>query len=191
MNRRHVMRSLAAGAAGTALLATTLISTQALAQSDAPMGEAEMKHAADTKMVGSLSLATSRVALEKASDAMAKQFAKWEVAEQETIADILKTMESGSMKAEGALHPPSEAEVEAMLDAEGKQKLADLKGMSGADFDKAYVTAQLDGHKKLLTIQEDYLKVGQNREHLSVAKLARGQVSEHIDHLTTMQSQMG
>jgi putative membrane protein len=32
-------------------------------------------------------------------------------------------------------------------------------------------------------IQEDYLKVGQNREHLSVAKLARGMVKEHIDHL--------
>ena len=191
MNRRHVMSRLVAGAAGTALLAGTLASSQALAQDPMPMGEAEKKHAMDTKMVGGLSLATSRVALEKASDAIAKEFAKWEVAEQETIADILKTMESGSMKAEGALHPPSEAEVEAMLDAEGKQKLADLKGMSGAGFDKAYVSAQLDGHKKLLAIQEDYLKVGQNREHLSVAKLARGQVSEHIDHLTMMQSKMG
>jgi putative membrane protein len=55
--------------------------------------------------------------------------------------------------------------------------------LNGAGFDKAYVAAQLDGHKKLLAIQEDYLKVGQNREHLSVAKLARGMINEHIDHL--------
>lgn len=190
MNRRNVISSLAAGAAGTALMATMTLNTRQ-AQAAVPMGEAEMKHAKDTKMVGGLSLATSRVALKMASGAKVKEFAEFETAEQETIADILKTMESGSEKAEGALHPPGEAEVEAMLDAEGKKKLADLKGMSGMAFDKAYVTAQLDGHKKLLTIQEDYLKVGQDREHLSVAKLARGQVKEHIKLLEDIQGMMG
>lgn len=44
-------------------------------------------------------------------------------------------------------------------------------------------TAQLDGHRKLLVIQEEYLKVSQNRGHLSVGKLARGMINEHIDHL--------
>ncbi len=38
--------------------------------------------------------------------------------------------------------------------------------MKGADFDKAYLMGQLHGPKKLLMIQEDYLKVGQNREHV-------------------------
>ncbi|QKK34267.1 DUF4142 domain-containing protein (plasmid) [Rhizobium indicum] len=137
-----------------------------------------------------MSLAASRVALEKASDPMVKEFAKWEVAEQETIADILKSMETDG-KAEGALKPPTESEVETMLDAEGKSSLDKLKAASGNDFDKAYVTAQLDGHKKLLTIQEDYLKVGQNREHLSVTKLARGQIKEHIDHLDMLKSKVG
>ncbi|WP_245506042.1 DUF4142 domain-containing protein [Rhizobium leguminosarum] len=86
---------------------------------------------------------------------------------------LLKSMETDG-KAEGALKPPTEPEVEAMLDAEGKSSLDKLKSSSGKDFDKAYVTAQLDGHKKLLTIQQDYLKVGQSREHLGVTKLARG-----------------
>lgn len=187
MNRRKLITTLAvASAAPTMLLAKSMH-----AKAAAPMGEAEMKHAAETKKVGTLSLVTSRVALKMASDPMAQQFAKWETAEQETIADILKTMESGSEEAEGALHPPSEPEAEAMLDAEGKKKLEDLKAMQGAAFDKVYVMAQLDGHKKLLTIQEDYLKVGKNREHLSVTKLARGQIKEHIDHLEMMQSKMG
>lgn len=187
MNRRSMISALAVASAVPTLLAVRTVAADAAM----PMGEAEMQHVKDTTMVGSLSLATSRVAVEKAGDATAKQFARWEVAEQETIADILKTMQSGSEKAEGALHPPSEAEIEAMLDAEGKQKLADLKGMDGSGFDKAYVAAQLDGHRKLLAIQEDYLKVGRNREHLSVTKLARGQIKEHIDHLTAMQSKMG
>ena len=182
MDRRTLLASAAAISA--------LLSAPAFAQTTATAGDAEKKHADDTKKVGALSLATSRVAAEKATDPMVKEFVKWEVAEQETIADILKSMES-SDKAEGALKPPSEAEVEAMLDAEGKASLDKLKSASGKAFDKAYVTAQLEGHKKLLTIQEDYLKVGQNREHLSVTKLARGQIKEHIDHLDILKSKVG
>ncbi|PZM14894.1 DUF4142 domain-containing protein [Rhizobium tubonense] len=185
MNRRALLTSAAFAAAVPAFLSMT-----AFAQTAAASGDTEKKHADETKKVGSLSLATSRVALEKASDPMTKEFAKWEVAEQETIADILKSMEMGD-KTEGALKPPSQTEVEAMLDAEGKTALDKMKSASGKDFDKAYVTAQLDGHKKLLTIQEDYLKVGQNREHLSVTKLARGQIKEHIDHLDMLMSKVG
>jgi putative membrane protein len=187
MNRRKLLTAAAAAAALPALLS----SPSALAQSQSPaMGDAEKKHAEDTKKVGSLSLATSRVAVEKASDDMVKAFAKWEAAEQETIADILKSMETGG-KAEGALKPPSADEVTGLLDAEGKTSLQKLEAASGAEFDKAYVTAQLDGHRKLLAIQEAYLKVGQDREHLSVTKLARGQIKEHIDHLDMLKSKIG
>jgi putative membrane protein len=185
MNRRTLLTSAAFAAAVPAFL-----SMPAFAQTAAAPGDAEKKHADDTKKIGSLSLAASRVAVEKASDPMVKEFAKWEVAEQETIADILKSMEMDG-KAEGALKPPTDAEVEAMLDADGKSSLEKLKSASGKDFDKSYVAAQLDGHKMLLTIQEDYLKVGQNREHLSVTKLARGQIKEHIDHLDMLKSKVG
>jgi len=186
MNRRTMLTAVAAAAT----LPTLLSSTATFAQTAAAPGEAEKKHARDTKKVGSLSLATSRVAVDKASDPMVKEFAKWEVAEQETIADILKSMEMDG-KAEGALEPPSDSEIEAMLEAEGKAALEKLKAASGAAFDKAYVTAQLGGHKKLLAIQEDYLKVGENREHLNVTKLARGQIKEHVDHLDMLKSKLG
>lgn len=186
MNRRNMLKVAAAATTLPALLASTSV----FAQSAAAMGDAEKKHAEDTKKIGSLSLATSRVAVTKAGDPMVKEFAKWEVGEQETIADILKSMETGG-KVEGALKPPSEDEVEKTLDAEGKASLDKLKGTSGAEFDKAYVSAQLDGHKKLLTIQEAYLKIGQEREHLSVTKLARGQIKEHIDHLDMLKSTVG
>lgn len=153
------------------------------------MGEAEMTHAKQTGMVGSLSLLQSRLAVQKASDAKVKMFAEFEVAEQETVGDILKSMkEDAPDEAEGALQPPTDDEAMAMVDAAGKAKLEELEALSGADFDKAYVTANLEGHQKLLVIQEDYLKVGTVREHLSVAKLARGMVKEHISHLEELQS---
>lgn len=181
MIRRQLLASLAATAFVPALLAA-----QQLSAATATMGEPEKKHADITKAVGSLSLATSRLAVEMATAPMIKMFAKFEVAEQETIADILRSIEMD--KAEGALKVPTETEVEAILDPAGKEALATLKGLNGAGFDKAYVAAQFNGHRKLLVIQEDYLKVGQNREHLSVAKLARGMINEHIQHLEMLRA---
>ncbi|WP_431674762.1 hypothetical protein [Rhizobium leguminosarum] len=107
---------------------------------------------------------------------------------QETIADILKSMEMGG-KAEGTLKPPSNEDVEKMLDAEGVSRRVEERFRPGVR--RRYLTAQLDGHNKLLTIQEDYLKVSQDRVHLSVTKLARGQIKEHIDHLDTLKPKAG
>jgi len=176
---------------GAALGSVALVATKAFAQAIPAMGEAETKHAEQTGMVGSLSLLQSRKAVAKASDAKVKMFAEWEVAEQETIGDILKSMKAAADAAQGALMPPTDDEAMAMVDAAGKTKLDELDGLTGAEFDKAYVTANLEGHKKLLAIQEDYLTVGTNREHLSVAKLARGTVKEHIAHLEDLQASLG
>lgn len=182
---------MAAGSSALALPAFAQSAPAASMPGEPPMGDAEKTHAMKTMMVGSLSLATSRVALKKAHHPMVKQFSQFETAEQETIADILKSMMMDPMQAEGALHPPTDAEVQAQLDAKGKDmvmKLADMK--SGRAFDSMYVQAQTDGHQQLLGIQEDYLKVGKNREHLSVAKLARGQIKEHLTLLADISGMM-
>ncbi|MDO1583035.1 DUF4142 domain-containing protein [Rhizobium oryzicola] len=185
MNRGSILKA----ASAAALIPALSIAGIATAQPRTSMGNAAKKHATETKRVGSLSLATSRIATSKASDPMVKEFAKWEVAEQETIADILTSAETG--KAEGALNPPTERETEANLDAAGRTSLQKLQGLSGADFDKTYIAAQLDGHRQLLAIQEDYLKIGKNRAQLSITKLARGQIREHIDHLEMLRSKLG
>jgi putative membrane protein len=188
MQRRTVFTALAVASTG-------LVVSRAMGQtSNAPgmeMGEAEMTHLQETEKVGSLSLATSRAAVEMASNADVKEFAGFEVAEQETVADVLASVQAPADEAEGALKVPTDEEVEAKLDDMGKQTLERLRGLSGAEFDMEYVKAQLEGHNMLLEIQETYLEVGQNREHLSIAKLARGMIREHIAHLEALQSSMG
>lgn len=189
MHRRQFVTSLAIGSVGIA--ASSIAAKAAMPVKGMESGDAEMKHAADTMTVGSLSLATSRIALEKASGPMVKQFAEFETAEQETIADILMSMKKDPSEAQGALMKPTKADVDAMLDAKGKDMVSMLQtAAAGKAFDTDYVKGQLDGHKKLLAIQEDYLKVGNNREHLDVAKLARGQIKEHIRFLEDIQSKM-
>jgi putative membrane protein len=170
--------------------ASVVAASPAFAQkqpASAEMGKPEMEHMQETMKAGSLSLATSRVAVQKATNAEIKQFAQFEVAEQEGIAEVLKSMKGDNMPATSGAAP--NAEVQANLDDKGKatlKKLQDAK--SGAEFDREYVKVQTDGHNELLKIQENYIKAGRVREHVNVAKLARGHIKEHISRLQGMKA---
>ena len=69
------------------------------------------------------------------------------------------------------------------------QKLQNTQ--SGEAFDRQYLQGQVEGHKGLLQVQTQYLQSNpQNREHVNVAKLARGVITEHIALLEDIQSKM-
>src|SRR3954470_18852623 len=93
----------------------------------AMMGEAEAKHAADTSTVGLMSLEASRIALKKAQNPKVKEFAQFEVDEQETIADVLKSMRDQSTPASGQVKAPSAEVTQTNLDAKGKQMVEKLQ----------------------------------------------------------------
>ena len=174
----------------------TAVPSQPAPAADAPnaggaMGEAEMTHAQQTSMVGALSLMQSRLALQNAEHEQVQAFAQFEVTEQETIADILAGIQAGAAEVSGQVTPPADADLQAMIDENGQATLAELEGLTGAEFDAAYIAANLDGHQQLLAIQEEYLATGTNREHVNVTKLARGMIIEHIAHLEALQAAMG
>jgi putative membrane protein len=151
----------------------------------AELGEAERRHITNTMAAGGMSLLASRAALKKVRDDDIKEFAQFEVAEQETIADVLMGMMDPS-KASGKINPPSEPEVRQQVSKEDQATLEKMEAMNGDAFEKAYVRAQIDGHEKLLRIQEDYLSSGKNPAHLGIAKLARGQIKEHLTLLSDL-----
>lgn len=182
--------------AAAAVLPAAVLATRAFAQDAAApaatapagaMGEAEMLHAQQTSMVGALSLLQSRIALQNAEHEQVQAFAQFEVTEQETIADILTGMQAGTTEVSGEVTPPADADLTAMLDEAGQAKLTELEGLTGAEFDAAYLAANLEGHQQLLAIQEEYLASGTVREHINVAKLAKGMITEHIAHLEALQ----
>lgn len=138
--------------------------------------------------LGATALMTSRVAMDKARHAEVKQFATFEVAEQETMSDVLTAMRSGDPRPEGNLRPPAQSAVDANLDAQGRTMVAMLQEThDGDNFDREYVTAQLHGHRELLRVQEDFLGRGGPREQVNAAKLARATITEHIAHLEMLQ----
>jgi predicted outer membrane protein len=94
---------------------------------------------------------------------MVTQFANFEVAEQETMGEILKPPATGG--------PPTDP-----MQAGLMKKLES----SGDNFDRDYVAAEIEGHNRLLQIQEAYISSGKDQAQLNVAKVARGMIKEHL-----------
>jgi putative membrane protein len=171
MDRRHMLMALAVMAAAPT---PALAQANRNASTNSKMGDAEMKHAQQTLTVGSVALETSRIAQKKAQNAWVKKFANYEVAEQETVAEVLKS--SGASPAK--------------MDDKHAAMMKKLQDASADAFDREYVMGQIDGHQELLRIQEQYISAGKDVAHVGMAKLARGMIREHLDLLQTIQKDM-
>ena len=182
--RRTVLVALAAAAAQSSFAQTQ--------SGPAPGGDAgpDEQYLRETSAVGSFSLAASRLAQEKAQTDDLKEFAQLEAAEQETLADVLKSLRKPLI--DGTVKPPSDAEVEQYLDRRGREKLEKMRAApAGTEFDREYLAAQATGHLELLRIQETYLNSGRNnRDFINAAKLARGMIKEHLQLLADIESEI-
>jgi putative membrane protein len=157
-----------------ALLAVA-IAAPTVARAKEAMGDAEKTHASETLAVGSVALETAKIAEDKAQNAWVKKFAQYEVAEQTTIAQILK--------AAGA-SPAKLTEKQSQMIAKAKDAKA------GPAFDDEFLANQLEGHNELLKIQETYIEKGKDQASVNLSKLARGQIKEHIDLIETIRKNM-
>lgn len=119
-----------------------------------------------------LSLASSKLAVDKASQKDAKEFAGFELTEAIAVTSVLKALKT----------PVPEPTEKAQATLE-KLKSAD----KGHDFDLAYMTAQLENHEFLRDHAENYLKNSpmgkgsmeeQQGQHL--ATLALATFKEHV-----------
>ncbi len=197
MDRRLVLAGLAAATAAPLALIEA-----ALAQSSAPvgsspanqgagmaaggaggqMGQAEQQWMMQTMMTGMVALETSKLAQQKAQDDDLKQFAKFEVDEQQGLSEVLRSMQDGGSGANAT------ASGGMQMDAKQRDMVEKLQKASGSSFDKEYHQGQVQGHKELLQIQDNFIKSGsRNREAVNVAKLARGRIQEHLQLLSDIE----
>ncbi len=121
---------------------------------------------------GTLSLKTANIAVDKATNPEVKEFAQFEKDEQETLAKVLKDLNTPDAV-------PTEKD-KATLDMLNK-------AAKGPEFDKAFVKAQYDTHLVLQSIGEGYLKnadmgskdpVEKEGQHL--AMLSGSTIRQHI-----------
>ncbi len=181
--RRTVLVALAAAAATSSFAQT---------QQARPPGSAaalDDDYIRQTLAAGALSLAVSRIAEGKLQTDDLREFAQLEAAEQETLADVLKSLQNPAL-ADGTMKPPGEAEAEQLLDKNGREQLEKMRAApAGAEFDREYLAAQTNGHLELLRIQETYLASGRNNPNfINTAKLARALIREHLQLLADLES---
>ncbi len=88
------------------------------------------------------SISTSKIASEKATNPLVKEFAGFELAEATALSTVLKDM--------GAMAPVMEEEMKALF--QGLESTA-----AGSMFDRFYLDVQLKNHQVLREFTEDYL----------------------------------
>ena len=155
------------------------------------MSQADLQHMQQTMMLGMVALETSRIAQEKAQNADLKQFAQFEIQEQQTLSEVLRSMMDPAATAATGQSPAGASPATMQMNAQGQQMIDRLRQASGAEFDRQYHQIQVQGHRDLLQAQETYLQSNpQNREHVNVAKMARGHIREHMARLQDIQGSL-
>lgn len=146
--KKSIKDTIALGAGASLTLSllqsfTADATTPAVAFGDAPMASNEKEFRMGVIGPAELSLVTSQIAVSKATNKNAKEFAGFELTEAIAVTGVLKDLATPV--------PP--------MDAKAKATLAKIKAAKpGADFDKAYIQAQLENHEFLRDLAQNYLK---------------------------------
>jgi putative membrane protein len=98
---------------------------------------------------------SSKLAQQKATAAPVKSFASQMQKDHAKTSSELKGLVSGGKV---------KVQLPAAMDDSHKSKLEKLKGLSGADFDKQYVSDQQSAHKDAVDLFERYAKGGDNAD---------------------------
>ena len=181
-NRREFLKTSVKGAA---VLGVGLSSLGLLTTAQAAADKAEVSMPGDKKPVtneelfrmgligpAELSLISSKLALEKATDKDVKEFAGFEETEAIAVTSVLKQL--------GTAVPAP--------DAKAKATMEKLEAASkGEEFDKAYIMAQYENHVFLRDHAEDYLKHAEGSKDSAaelqgqhLATLALATFKEHV-----------
>lgn len=150
-NRRSFLKGATAAGLGLTGLALSSAATS-LAQDTPTIGTdpgAHMMNPSNVKEFGmavigraELSLVTSKIAVDRASKADAKEFAGFELTEAIAVTTVLKDL--------GTPIPTMTAKAKATL-----EKIKNAP--AGPEFDKAYIAAQLENHEELRDLTQAYL----------------------------------
>jgi len=154
-----------------------------LANPTAPLTDAQILQVAHVANAGEI--AQGKLALEKATDPRVKQLATMMVADH-TDADA----KGAALAAKESLNL-ADSTPSATVTSDGENILAALKSKTGADFDRAYVDAQVTEHKQVLSTLDTLLipdaKDGQLQ---TFVRTIRSAIAEHLIHAQKLQAEL-
>ena len=136
----------------------------------------DAKFATDVANGGLAEVALGKLAAEKATNAQVKEFAN------------MMVMDHGKANEElMAIAKTKNITLPVAPDADHQKTMTDLSAKTGADFDKAYVDAMVDGHKKTASLLEDGSKNCKDTELMAFATKTLPVVQAHLAKIEAIQ----
>lgn len=125
---------------------------------------------------------SSRVALERSQNAAVKEFARMMVdGHMQTTADLKAAITSSGLS---IMAPEA-------LPADRLGDIARLREASPADFDRAYMNAQVDGRQATLDLLTRYAQDGDNASLKAMAAATAPAVQQHLDRAKAIRDGLG
>jgi putative membrane protein len=174
-NIHKLSGTLAAG-----LLALT--ASFSFAQSEAP-NDAQI--AAIVVAANTVDINGGKVAESKAKDKDVKAFAK------QMVTDHTGLNKAASALAKKLKLKPEESATSKSMKDDGAATLKTLKGMKGAEFDKAYIDNEVTFHQTVLdAIDKTLVPNAKNAELKALLEKARPTIDDHLQHAKKIQASL-
>ena len=141
--------------------------------------ENDSKFATAVANGGMAEVALGKIAAEKATNAQVKDFANMMVTDHTKANEELM----GIAKTKNITLPVAP-------DEEHQKMMTDISAKTGKDFDKAYVDAMVDGHKKTASLLEDGSKNCKDTDLMAFATKTLPVVKAHLAKIEAIQSSM-
>lgn len=135
--------------------------------------------AAKAAVGGMAEVALGKMAAAKSNDSKIRDFGNMMVTDHGKANNELMSI----AKAKNIILP-------ATLDAEHQAKSDSLSKLSGKDFDKAYVAAMIEGHKKTLALMQSEAANGKDADLKAFAAKTAPVVQTHLDAIGKIQDSM-
>ena len=141
--------------------------------------EKDAKFATDVANAGMAEVALGKIAAEKATNPQVKDFGNMMVTDHSKANEELM-----------AIAKKKNITLPTAPDQEHQKKAADLSAKSGKEFDKDYVDAMVDGHKKVASLLEDGSKNCKDTELMAFATKTLPVVKAHLAKIEAIQKSM-
>jgi putative membrane protein len=139
----------------------------------------DAKFAVDAGNGGMTEVELSKLAEQKSTNAKVKEFAAMMVMDHSKANEEMMAL----AKTKNITLPDS-------INADSKKVWADLNGKSGADFDKAYVNAMVDDHKKTVSMFEDASKNLKDADLKAFVDKTLPTLKSHLSHINAIHDGM-
>jgi putative membrane protein len=137
---------------------------------------------------------SSRIALTHATTADIKDFAQMMIDDHTKSTNELVALggiSKASLKAKMKAGPDGKFAANNLLDSDRANELNSLGSKSNDDFNKTYVKDQVDGHKQMVSLLDDYAKNGDNAKLKDFARKILPTVRLHLKKAQEIQRTIG